>query len=674
MPNRLANAASPYLLQHQNNPVDWWEWGSDAFAEAALRDVPVFLSVGYSACHWCHVMAHESFEDDETAAFLNEHFVSVKVDREERPDVDRIYMDAVTSTTGHGGWPMTVFLTPDAKPFYAGTYFPKDRRQGVSSFMEVLAAISEAWSVGRDELVGRSDQITQLIGRPANSSAILPSEGSLEFAVDAIAASFDATFGGFGSAPKFPQPSTLEYLLRFAVLRPGSDRAPTALAMVSTTLDHLARGGIHDHLDGGFARYSVDEQWLVPHFEKMLYDNALLARLFVRAFQVTGDAWMMETARSTLGYLARDMRDPAGGLHAAEDADAGGVEGAFAVWTWRELEAVLGEDAVLAARIYGTSPGGNFEGANILHIPEPLPEIAARTGMNEAELWQAKERIDDLLRDRRDTRVRPGLDDKVVTAWNGLALRAFAEAGAILSDDRYLDVARGIATFLVEIAMPDGRLIRSWRAGRAGPDAFCDDFAAAALGLFAFYQATGEHRWYDAAQRLVREMVKRFEDPAGGFFATASDAEALIARPKNTHDNPTPSDNALAAEALATLAAYTGEADLYERLERTVHAIGPSLSTHPWAHGSLLGMWLAAPMREVAIVGDATARRLFAGVVWERFRPDIVIAQGDGTQTEVPLLEGRGAGDAGRAYVCRGFVCELPAEVPDALRAQLDGG
>ncbi|HZJ47910.1 MAG TPA: thioredoxin domain-containing protein [Acidimicrobiia bacterium] len=369
MPNRLARASSPYLIQHEDNPVDWHEWGSGAFAEAVERDVPVILSVGYSACHWCHVMAHESFEDEATAAYMNEHFVSIKVDREERPDVDRIYMDAVTATTGHGGWPMTVFLTPDAKPFYAGTYFPKDARHGMPSFMEVLDAVDDAWANDRESLIGRSDQITQIIARISTTSAMLPSDGEMEIAVDALAASFDPRDGGFGRAPKFPQPSTVEFLLRFAVLRPDSHRAAKALSMVELTLDHMARGGIYDHLDGGFARYSVDDRWLVPHFEKMLYDNALLARLYLRAWQVTGHAWMLETTRQTLDYLARDMADPSGGIHSAEDADAGGTEGAFSVWSWEELAEALGDDLDIAAAIYGATPEGNFEGANVLHLP-----------------------------------------------------------------------------------------------------------------------------------------------------------------------------------------------------------------------------------------------------------------------------------------------------------------
>ena len=674
MSNRLAHATSPYLLQHRDNPVAWWEWGSDAFVEAAERDVPVLLSVGYSACHWCHVMAHESFEDDETAQFLNERFVSIKVDREERPDVDRIYMDAVTATTGHGGWPMTVFLTPDAKPFYAGTYFPKEPRQGMPSFMELLHAIDDAWRSNRDDLVGRSEDITRLLATQTTASAILPSEGAMGLAVDAIAATFDGTHGGFGRAPKFPQPSTLEYLLRFSVLRPDSNRAGTARTMVVATLDHLSRGGIYDHLDGGFARYSVDERWLVPHFEKMLYDNALLARLFLHAWQATGEPWMEVTARGTLDYLARDMLDPSGGIHSAEDADAEGVEGAFAVWGWRELEDILGEDMDLAAAIYGAAPTGNFEGANILNLPERLADVARTLDVSEDELRRAKSRIDDQLRRHRSKRVRPDRDDKVVSAWNGLALSAFAEAGAVLRDDNYVSVARGIAGFLTETAMVDGRLLRSWRRGRNGPDGFCDDYAAAALGLFALYQATGEEQWYRSAEQLTRTMVELFADEDGGFFATAADAEELIARPKNTHDNPTPSDNALAAEALATLAAYTGETDLLALLERTIQSVGPSLSTHPGAHGSLLGVWLASPMREVAIVGTPEHRLPLVDVVREQFRPDTVVAHGSGSASGVPLLDGRGPGERAMAYVCRGFVCDLPTDSADELRVQLDGG
>ena len=675
MPNRLAHATSPYLLQHRDNPVDWWEWGSDAFAEAERRDVPVLLSIGYSACHWCHVMAHESFEDDDTAAFLNDRFVSIKVDREERPDVDRIYMDAVTATTGHGGWPMTVFLTPTAKPFYAGTYFPKERRQGMPSFLEVLVAIDAAWNQERDDMIDRSEEIARLLAAPSRASALLPNDRAMEMAVDAIAATFDPTFGGFGRAPKFPQPSTLEYLLRFSVLHPDSERAATARSMVVTTLDHLSRGGIYDHLDGGFARYSVDARWLVPHFEKMLYDNALLARLFLRAWQVTGHSWLLETARQTLDYLARDMLDPSGGIHSAEDADASGVEGSFAVWTWDELVEVLGDDIEVASAIFGATRDGSFEGANILHMPQRLADLAAQSGRSEEELQTARTRIVGRLRDRRNSRIRPERDDKVVIAWNGLALRAFAEAGAVLGSTEYIEVALGIAGFITETALTNNRLLRSWRQGRSGPLGFCDDYAAAALGLFALYQATGDERWFRHAEQITREMVSLFADEDGGFFATASDGERLIARPKNTHDNPAPSDNALAAEALATLAAYTGDTQAHEMLERTVRSIGQSLSAQPWAHGALLGVWLAVPFREVAVVGDAEDRRRLIDVVWSRFRPDVVLAVGDGVESEVPLLAGRHPGDSGaQAFVCRDFVCALPTETPDGLRRQLGDG
>jgi uncharacterized protein YyaL (SSP411 family) len=672
MPNHLSGASSPYLLQHADNPVDWWEWGPDAFTEAVERDVPVLLSVGYSACHWCHVMAHESFEDEETARFLNDRFVSVKVDREERPDVDRIYMDAVTATTGRGGWPMTVFLTPDAKPFYSGTYFPNEQRHGMPSFMDVLRAIDDAWVHRRDGLIDQSEEITRLISHRSAASVVAPSPGAIELAVDAIAGTFDPSNGGFGRAPKFPQPSTLEFLLRFGVLRPDSDRAPTALSMVETTLDHMARGGIYDHLEGGFARYSVDDRWLVPHFEKMLYDNALLARLYIRAWQVFGQPWMLETARETLDYLARDMIDPSGGIHSAEDADAEGREGSFAVWRWDELVEILGDDLDVGAAIYGATPEGNFEGANILHLPAPGGDIAAELGMPEDELWQRKRRVDDLLRERRSMRVRPGRDDKVVTAWNGLALRAFAEAAAILGSDRYLAVAEGIAAFLTGPALSDDRLLRSWRHGTGGPDGFCDDYAASAIGLFALYQATGEERWYRHAERLTRVMIDRFGDDSGGCFATAVDAAPLIARPKNVHDNPTPSDNALAAEALSILAAFTGSAEVYGWFERTVGSVGSTLLTEPWAHGHLLGVWMADPGLEIAIVGEPLARQPFLDVTWERFRPGTVVAVGDGTTSAVPLLEGRPASKGARAFVCRGFVCDLPAESPEDLSVQLD--
>ncbi len=647
MPNRLADSASPYLLQHRDNPVDWYEWGDEAFATAASTDRPILLSVGYSACHWCHVMAHESFEDAATAQLMNDHFVNIKVDREERPDVDRVYMDAVTAMSGQGGWPMTVFMTPGGEPFFAGTYFPKNRMHGRPSLTDVIGAVVEAWTTKRGDLLDQASRLTEAVGQAIPPSEGLPDLGDVEAAVGALEASFDTRHGGFGGAPKFPQAPTLELLMRCVAHGIGGDEP---LAMLSKTLDEMRRGGIYDQLGGGFARYSVDERWLVPHFEKMLYDNALLARVYLRTWQLTGDDTFLRTARETLDYLTTDMTDPAGGIYSAEDADSEGVEGKFYVWSWQELEAVLGDEVEDAAELYGASPGGNFEGDNILHIGDPDATVPDKNS------------IDSRLLDRRSTRVRPGLDDKVVTAWNGLALRAFAEAGAVLGDDSSLDVARRIATFLMGQYHEEAGLLRSWRHGRAGPRGFCDDYAATAVGLFALYQATGEAEWYDGAEQITRRMIDLFADPAGGFFATAADAEDLIARPKNIQDNPTPSDNALAAEALLILGAYTGEPRLRELLEGTVRSAGIVLERNPAFAGHMLAVWTSVlvGVKEVAVPGSSE----LAGVVWDEFRPEVVLA----TNGSMPLLEGR---DEGKAYVCRNMVCDLPVDTPDAMREQL---
>ncbi|MEN8114133.1 MAG: thioredoxin domain-containing protein [Actinomycetota bacterium] len=648
MSNRLADAASPYLLQHKDNPVDWHEWGDDAFAEARDTDRPILLSIGYSACHWCHVMAHESFEDPATAEFLNTHFVSIKVDREERPDVDRIYMDAVTALVGQGGWPLTAFLTPDGEPFFGGTYFPKDQLHGRASFMDVLAAISDAWRTRRDELVRQAARLAGAVRGAVPVAHELPDETAMLNAVASLSGSFDSEHGGFGRAPKFPQAPTLELVMRTAAF--GGPGADYALGMLDVTLTRMARGGIYDHLDGGFARYSVDREWVVPHFEKMLYDNALLSRTYLRTWQLTSNDLFLSVATETLDYLLTDMHDPAGGFHSAEDADSEGVEGKFYVWSWEELGDVLGRDREAVVDIYGATPGGNFEGTNILvRSDEPFDP-------------DEKAHIDQLLRNRRRTRVRPGLDDKVVTAWNGLAMRAFAEAGTVLGEQRYTDAAVGIAAFLSAQFKEQGKLLRSWRHGRPGPAGFCDDYAAAAIGLFTLYQATGDPQWYEFAERLTREMIERFGDPDGGFFATAHDAEALIARPKNVQDNPTPSDNALAAEALLMLAAYTGESELWARFENTVRSTTAVMARHPAFAGQTAALWITYlhGLKEVAVVDAAHLE----AVVWERFRPEVVLATGG----SVPLLSER---EPGKAYVCRNMVCDLPATTVEALREQL---
>ena len=671
MPNRLSSATSPYLLQHAGNPVDWWEWGDEAFTEARARDVPVLLSVGYAACHWCHVMAHESFEDPATAALMNERFVNVKVDREERPDVDRVYMDAVQAMSGHGGWPMTVFLTPDGRPFFAGTYFPKHDRGGMASFERVLDTIHDAWTTRRDQVEEQAGTLAAAVATPVPPAGDVPDRDELARAYRGIAAGYDATRGGFGAAPKFPQAPTLEFLLRSV----GEPWAPQAATMLSGTLHAMARGGIRDHVGGGFARYSVDADWLVPHFEKMLYDNALLARLYARAAQVTGEPAFADVARDTIGYMLRDLLLPDGGFASAEDADSEGEEGRFYVFDHAEVMEAGGEHAWLAAAALGVTPTGNFEGRNILHLARTPEEVAAAEGVGTSEVRAAVRSTLDALARVRAERVRPGLDDKVVTAWNGLAVRALAEAGVALGEPAWVVAAARTARFLLErLQSDDGRLLRSWRDGRAVIPAFCDDHGALALGLFALYQATGEPDWYREAERLTRSMIDLFWDPDdGGFFATGSDADDLIARPKNLFDNPTPSDNALAAEALQHLAAFNGDGALVEMMEGTIRAAGALMQRFPAGAGHMLSVALVAsgPPWELAVVGPGDGKQRLLDVVRSEFRPGVFVAAGDDGDT-VPLLAGRGAvaGEAA-AYLCRGFVCDAPITDPAALGAAL---
>jgi hypothetical protein len=656
VPNRLAEATSPYLLQHKDNPVDWREWGEAAFAEARARDVPVLLSVGYSACHWCHVMAHESFEDPETAKLMNRLYVNVKVDREERPDVDSIYMEAVQTMTGQGGWPMTVWLTPDGRPFYAGTYFPDTDRHGMPSFRAVMQAVSEAWEMRREEVLGQSERLTDAISRAIPQSDHLPETGMLEHAYESFAAGFDPVNGGFGGPPKFPQQPVLDFLLRIH----EESWAPQATSMLKVTLSEMAQGGIHDQLGGGFSRYSVDAQWLVPHFEKMLYDNAQLARLYLWAGIELEEPSFVDVARSTIAYLMADLRHPAGGFFSAEDADSEGVEGKFYLWSTEELEQVLGPaDAAEAARFFGASPHGNFEESNILYRPTSDP-------------WNARiESIRARLLEHRASRVRPGLDDKVVASWNGLALRALAEAGAALDDNGYLGAARETARFVLEEMVVDGILRRSWRDDRVGSvPGFLEDHAALAQGLFALYAATGEHRWYRAAGQMVTAIVERFADPEGGFFDTPTDGEDLIKRPKSQTDNPSPSGNGLAAEALLTLSSYTGDEELRRLATTTLQAAGLLMERYP----SMVGHHLAVlhshlSRRQLAVVGSDWPR--LARVHWDRFRPNIVLAPSPTGEEPIPLFEGRADSSRTLAYVCHDHVCDLPTSDPGELARQL---
>ncbi len=663
--NRLINATSPYLLQHAHNPVDWYEWGPEALGRAHDEDTPILLSIGYAACHWCHVMAHESFEDAATAAFMNEHFVCIKVDREERPDVDAIYMDAVQAMTGHGGWPLTAFLTPQGEPFYGGTYFPPEDRHGLPAFRKVLAAIDEAWRERRDRIAEDGTKLTQALSRGlAMTESHEPlSDAILTDAIGSIARTFDPEWGGFGPAPKFPQPSTLEFLLHM-----HHRGHPDALHMVTTTLDRMAAGGIHDQVGGGFHRYSTDERWLVPHFEKMLYDNAQLARVYLHAWQVTGEPRYRTVVQDTLSYLIRHLRHPEGGFCSSQDADSEGAEGTFYVWSWEDLVAIMGE---AAAGALGALPAGNWDGTNVLWRPPGSTD----SGDDASAALTA-------LETRRASRVPPATDDKVLASWNGLAIQAFAEAGRAMGEPEFVDAAIRAGDFvLANLRRPDGRLLRSWRDGRMSVPGFLDDYAAMGLACLSLYESTFELRWMREARSLADDMLRLFHDPdGGGFFQTGSDAEALVVRPKELFDNAVPSGNSMAADLLLRLSQLTGD-ETYEHAGVSALRVAANLMTRaPSAFGhalSALGRYLG-PAWEVAIVGDPNegSTRSLAGEVWRRFLPTTVLAvagpDDEAARGLIPLLADRTLRD-GRpaAYVCQHFACRMPVTEPAELAAQL---
>jgi uncharacterized protein len=664
--NRLADATSPYLLQHADNPVDWFPWGSEASSKAAAEDRPIFLSIGYAACHWCHVMERESFEDEETAAFLNAHFVPVKVDREERPDLDAIYMDAVQAMRGQGGWPLSAFLTPDGKPFFAGTYFPKEPAHGMPSFRQVLEGIVEAWRGRRDDLERQAERVVDAISRTAS---LEPSTEPLTDAITTealatLARSFDPTWGGFGPAPKFPQPMTLEFVLRMAVR--GSAEAPS---MLTTTLDRMAAGGIYDQLGGGFARYSTDARWLVPHFEKMLSDNAQLVQLYTRAWLFTREDRYRRVATETLEYLLREMRQPEGGFSSSQDADSEGVEGRFFTWSWQELLRIVGEEAATAL---GATPDGNWEGTNVLWRPD---------GQGAAgELDDARR----ALFDARDRRVRPATDDKVLTAWNAMAIQALAEASSAFDDPGLLEEAVRTAAFVVtHLRAPDGRLLRSWRDGTAGGPGYADDHALLASALLALYARTGDLRWFREATRSAEDLRRLFADPdRGGFFQTGADVDPLVVRPKELYDNAVPSGNSAAADALVRLSLLTGDVELERAGLSSIRLVRDVLGRAPTGFGhALCALDLSiGPSNEVAIVGppdDRGTRALVEEVVARRFLPNTVLAVGapDDREAsrEVPLLRNRPlVAGSPTAYVCRRFTCKLPVTDPADLARSLE--
>jgi uncharacterized protein YyaL (SSP411 family) len=659
MPNALARETSPYLLQHAGNPVDWLPWGEVALARARELDRPLLVSIGYSACHWCHVMERESFEDPQTAALMNEHFVCVKVDREERPDVDALYLEAVQAMTGQGGWPLNAFLTPAQVPFFGGTYFPPEPRHGLPSWRQVLAAVAEAWTTRREEI---EDQGEQMAARLAGGAALQPSAEPIspelrDDAVERLRGSFDSVHGGWSGAPKFPAASTIVFLL---------GRGERAMAL--QTLRAMASGGIFDQVGGGFARYSVDARWTVPHFEKMLYDNALLARAYLHGWLASGDELLRRTCEETLDWALRDLRAPDGGFFSALDADSEGVEGKFYVWTTAELVRALGPDADAALAWFGASDAGNFPdgppGANVLESRGPEPEPAVR------------ERIRARLLEVRARRVRPATDDKRLASWNALLVGALAEAGAALERPDYLEAARSTARFLLEqMRGPDGRLRRSFSRGEARLEAYLEDHAFLLEALLALYEATFEEPWFSAARTTADELLARFADPErGGFFSTADDAVPLLARRKEIEDHPIPSGGASAALGLLRLALLTGEETYEQAALGQLRLVHPFAARHPIAFGHTLQALdlQLGPARELALVGDG--REALERVARGALRPRLVLAGGSGEgPTAVALLQGRTPVEGrAAAYLCERFACRAPVTDPDALAALLD--
>ncbi len=706
MPNRLIHETSPYLLQHAHNPVDWYPWGEEALARAKKENRPILLSIGYSACHWCHVMERESFEDEAIASLMNANFVSIKVDREERPDLDSVYMEAVQMLTGSGGWPMTVFLTPEGKPFYGGTYFPPVDRANMPGFPRVLLAIAESYRNNREEINRVTQQLTAQLGRSGSSSggpqgATPLTADLLHQAYSNLATNFDYQNGGFATAPKFPQPMTLEFLLRY--YRHGYNAR--ALEMVELTLEKMAYGGMYDQIGGGFHRYSTDAFWLVPHFEKMLYDNALLARLYLHAYQLTRRPRYRRITQEILDYVLREMTDPNGGFYSAQDADSEGEEGKFFVWTPDEIRAALGDaEGDMVGGFFGVTEAGNFEGKNILNVPQKATPFAQEQGLALDGLLALIQQGKEALRQVREQRVHPLRDDKVLSSWNGLMLRSFAEAGATLGQPEYLHVAAKNARFLLENLRPQGRLLRTYREGRVGAYGrtpllgYLEDYAFVADGLLALYEATFELRWLAEARVLVDEMIELFwDESAGAFYDTGSDHEALVVRPRDVFDNAQPCGGSVASDVLLRLAVITGKNEYAVKGARPLRSLHYLMSRAPagTAHWlAALDFYVSTP-KEIVIIGpreEAATQRLL-DTVFQRYLPNKVLvgAPGGGNPPNppeiplnpplqrgdggilMPLLEGRDMLDGKpTAYVCQHYVCQLPVTDAEALAKQLD--
>ncbi|MGB1286294.1 MAG: thioredoxin domain-containing protein [Aggregatilineales bacterium] len=686
--NRLQHETSPYLVQHQDNPVDWYPWGDEAFAKAQAEDKPILLSVGYSACHWCHVMAHESFEHEPTAQMMNELFVNVKVDREERPDVDDIYMQAVQAfNRGGGGWPMTVFMFPDGRPFHGGTYYPREQRYGMPSFRQVMQAVHDAYLNKRDELEESANSLTGYLDRTRlnldqDTAAFKPE--LLNKAATEMLRQVDRVNGGFGDAPKFPNPMNLEFLLRHYY----HTNDEKALDAVTFSLEKMARGGIYDQIGGGFHRYSVDAVWLVPHFEKMLYDNSQLSRLYLHAWQQTQNPFFKRIAEDIYDYILREMVAPEGGFYSTTDADSEGEEGKFFVWTIDELRETLSaiEDelpnaAEIAIEYYGMLPGGNFEGSNILNVSNNDEIVAARLNINIEQLRNALRQINDRLYAARTSRVHPALDDKILTAWNGMMLASLAEAGRVLKRDDYLAAAERAGDFLLEHLMTDeGRLYRTHKNGISKINAYLEDYAHMIDALLELYQSTFVEKWFVHARKLADVVLTHFIAEDGGFFDTSDDHEKLIVRPRTLQDNATPSGNSMIAKQLLRLAAYTGDHRYGESAEKVLTAMLAAMEQYPQAFGEALNATtlLIRGISEVALVGNPVQEntKTLLDTLRLPYRPDVISAlarQNVEGETTIPLLNYRMMRqDKPTVYVCRDFACRMPVTTADEMTQLLD--
>lgn len=671
--NQLINETSPYLLQHAHNPVEWFAWGDEAFAKAKNEDKPVMISIGYSACHWCHVMERESFEDEATARVMNDSFVNVKIDLEERPDVDQIYMQFVQMTTGSGGYPLNVFLTPDGLPFFGGTYFPPDNRYNMPSFQRILTSIADAWKNRRDELLYSGNEILsemQRVGIGEMAAGGL-SLDLLDAAFLGFTRTFDNVNGGFGGAPKFPPPMSLEFLLRYFYRTKNEN----ALEMVRKTCLEMARGGIYDQLGGGFHRYTVDAIWLTPHFEKMLYDNAQIARIYLHLFQITKDEFYKRIAVETLEYIKREMLDGHGGFYAAQDADSEGVEGKFFVWTPEEIEEILSaEDARIFNFYFDVTTHGNFEEKNILNIKNSVETSAEQLKIPVDELDEILRRGRKSLFETREKRIKPFRDEKVLTAWNGLMLATFAEASAILQSEDYLNIARQNADFILENLRKGEYLLRTYKDEQAKLNAYLEDYANFADGLTELFQVSGETKYLSEAKRLADLMITEFwDEDAGGFFFTANNHEKLLVRSKDFYDNATPAGNSAAADVLLKLAKLTGD-ERYERFAVTVlRLVAPQIRRYPNAFGRILSAmeFYQNPTKEIVIIGEKD--NALEREVWKDYLPNKIVVLSDETgNLDIPLLENRGKIDElPTAYVCENFVCQKPAATVEDFRHQI---